>query len=212
MLEVFFFAWMGVLAAQLSPGPNLAAVASTALGDGRRAAMFVMLGIASGMFVWSVSTALGLAALLERFPLSLVILRFVGGAYLLWMALRAARSVIAGKPVTIHADATRLSDGAAYRRGLFVLLTNPKAVMMWAAVATFLFGAGLTPGQVLAFGPVGAASGVAVYGFYAWMFSTLAATAAYARAARGIEAVFASAFGLLGGRLIWNGLRELRAG
>ncbi|KMW60488.1 Threonine efflux protein [Candidatus Rhodobacter oscarellae] len=211
MIEAFFVVWLGVLAAQLSPGPNLAAVASTALGDGRRPALFVVLGVAIGMFVWSFSTALGLAALLEQFPLSLVLLRFVGGAYLLWMAFKAAKSVVRNAPVAVSADAAGLTDAAAFRRGLFVLLTNPKAVMMWAAVSTFLFGAGLTPAQVLAFGPIGATSGLMVYGFYAWAFSTPAATRGYARAARGIEAVFAGAFGLLGGRLIWDGLKELKA-
>ena len=82
--------------------------------------------------------------------------------------------------------------------------------MMWAAVSTFLFGAGLTPLQVIAFGPIGALNGLIVYGFYAWAFSTPAAVRGYSRAARGIEAVFAGAFGLLGGRLIWDGLKELR--
>ena len=210
IVEAFAVTWLGVLAAQASPGPNLAAVASPALGDGRRPALFVVLGIASGMFVWSISTSLGLAALLEKFPLSLILMRFVGGAYLLWLAFKAARSVWRGTPVTIRPDERTLSDFGAYRRGLLVLLTNPKAIMMWAAVATFLFGAGLTTLQVLAFGPIGAASGLIIYGFYAWAFSTPAAVAGYQRVSRGIELFFAGAFGLLGGRLIFDGLRELR--
>ena len=212
MFEIFAITWAGVIAAQASPGPNLAAVASTALGDGRRPAMFAVVGIATGMLVWSVATALGLTALLEAFPLSLVLLRFVGGAYLIWLAIKAVRSILRGQPVTIKPDHTKLSDAQGFRRGALVVLTNPKAVMMWAAVATFLFGAGLTPMQVIAFGPVGAFSGLVVYGFYAWLFSTQAAVKTYARASRGIEAVFAGAFGLLGGRLIYDGLRELRAG
>lgn len=210
IVEAFAVAWLGVLAAQASPGPNLAAVASTALGDGRRPAMFVVAGIASGMFVWSFATALGLTALLEAVPLSLLLLRFAGGAYLLWLAVKALRSMLRGDPVAIRLDETRLSNAAAYRRGLLVLLTNPKAVMMWAAVATFLFGAGLTPVQVMSFAPLGAASGLAIYGFYAWAFSTPAALVGYQRAARGIDAVFAVVFGLLGGRLIYDGLKELR--
>lgn len=210
MIEAFFLTWLGVLAAQLAPGPNLAAVASTALGDGRRAAMFVVLGVGIGMLVWSFATAFGLAVLIERFPLSLIVLRFLGGAYLLWLAGRAVRAILRGNTATISAERAALSEGRAFRRGLLVVLTNPKAVMMWTAVATFLFGFGLSAGQVLAFGPIGALSGLGVYGFYAWAFSTRRATMAYTRAARGIEAVFAGAFGLMGGRLIWDGLRELR--
>lgn len=212
ILETFAITWVGVIAAQASPGPNLAAVASIALGDGRRPALFCVLGIATGMLVWSLSTALGLTALLDAFPLSLVLLRFIGGAYLFWLAIKAIRSIIQGKPVTINADTAQRSDSAGFKRGLAVVLTNPKAVMMWAAVATFLFGAGLSAPQVVAFGPLGAFSGLVVYGFYAWLFSTQAAVKSYARASRGIEAIFAGAFGLLGGRLIFDGLQELRAG
>ncbi|MCC0014375.1 MAG: LysE family transporter, partial [Rhodobiaceae bacterium] len=61
MLEAFFAAWLGIVAAQLAPGPNLMAVASTGLGQGRRAALFVALGVAVGSAVWIVVTTLGLA-------------------------------------------------------------------------------------------------------------------------------------------------------
>ena len=210
ILETFAVTWIGVVAAQASPGPNLAAVASIALGDGRRPALFAVLGIGIGMLVWAVSAALGLSAILEAFPLSLVLLRLVGGAYLIWLAIKAVRSILKGKPVTIKADHTALSDWQGFRRGVLVVLTNPKAVLMWAAVATFLFGAGLAPVQVVAFGPLGALSGLVIYGFYAWLFSTQAAVKSYARASRGIETIFAGAFATLGGRLIFDGLRELR--
>ena len=83
--------------------------------------------------------------------------------------------------------------------------------MMWAAVATFLFGAGLTAWQVLVFAPIGAANGFLVYGLYALLFSTRTAHRGYARAARGIETLFAGAFGTMGGKLIYDGVKELRS-
>ena len=74
MLVAYALTWLGVVAAQASPGPNLAAVASVALAQGRRPALFVVTGIASGMLVWSLATALGLGALIEAFPASLLLL------------------------------------------------------------------------------------------------------------------------------------------
>lgn len=210
IIEAYLVTWAGVIAAQAAPGPNLAAVASIGLGQGRRPALWIVVGIASGMLIWSAATALGLAAVLEAVPLSLVVMRFAGGAYLLWLAAKALRSALRGDTVTIRADNALLSDRGAWLRGMFVVLTNPKAGLMWAAVATYLFGVGLSSWQVLVFGPLGAFSGLMVYGLYAWLFSTRAAIAAYGRAARGIEAVFAGVFGLLGGRLILDGLREIR--
>lgn len=210
MLEAFFITWLGVLAAQAAPGPNLMAVAGVALSEGRSRGLAVVTGIATGMLIWSAATAMGLAAVLEAFPLSLILLRFIGGGYLIWLAVKAARAVWRGEAVSIRPSDQRISHPAAWRRGLFVVLTNPKAALMWAAVATFLFGAGLTAWQVFMFAPIGALSGLMVYGTYALLFSSDFAVRGYARAARGIEAVFATAFGALGGKLIWDGVAELR--
>ncbi|MGR3542624.1 MAG: LysE family translocator [Hasllibacter sp.] len=210
MTEAFLVTWLGVLAAQASPGPNLLAVAAAALGEGRRAALFVVAGVASGMLVWSLGTAMGLGALLAAFPLSLTLMKLVGGGYLLWLGAKAACAAWRGGAPAIGAEDRGMTGGAAWRRGLLVVLTNPKAALMWAAVATFLFGQGLSAPQVLVFGPVGAASGLAVYGTYAWLFSTGLAGRAHARFARWVEGAFAAMFGAMGASLVISGLREAR--
>ncbi|GAA6180438.1 LysE family translocator [Shimia sp. NS0008-38b] len=208
---VYALTWLGVIAAQVAPGPNLAAVASVGLAQGRRPALFVVTGIASGMFVWSLATSLGLGALIEAFPLSLVLLKVLGGGYLLFLGLKAARATIKGGGGTaIKPDAQSLTDVEAWKRGTLVVLTNPKAVLMWAAVASFMFGQGLSAWHVLAFGPMGAFSGLVVYGIYALLFSTGAAMRGYARFARWFEGVFAAAFGAMGASLLWSGLRDMR--
>lgn len=207
MTEAFVLTWAGVIAAQIAPGPNLIAVATTALGDGRRPALFVVLGIAGGMLVWSAATALGLAALLTANPLALTLLRLVGGSYLMWLALRAAQTMITKPTVALTANCQRLTPTQAWARGILVVLTNPKAGLMWAAVATYLFGAGLSAAQVFAFAPLGALSGILVYGTYALIFSTGAATRSYARAAATLNGVFAAAFAAMGGKLFWDGLK-----
>lgn len=211
MLAIYTLTWLGVLATQASPGPNLVAVASVALAQGRRPALFVVTGISTGMLVWSLATALGLGALIEAVPSSLILLKLFGGGYLLYLSLKAARATIrGGSGSTIAPDTRPLSDRAAWRRGLLVLLTNPKAALMWAAVAAFLFGQGMSALHVLAFGPLGALSGLAIYGTYAWLFSTGVAMRGYMRFARWFEVVFAAAFGVMGASLIWSGLREAR--
>jgi threonine/homoserine/homoserine lactone efflux protein len=211
VFSIYALTWLGVLAAQISPGPNLAAVASVGLAQGRRPALFVVTGISSGMLVWSMTTALGLGALIETFPLSLLLLKFLGGGYLLFLGINAARATLGGGArATFSPDARPLTDGLAWRRGVLVLLTNPKAALMWAAVASFLFGQGLTAWHVLAFGPMGALSGLVIYGAYAWLFSTGAAMRGYTRFSRWFGGIFAMAFGTMGASLIWSGLSEAR--
>ena len=209
MLTAFTLTWMGVLAAQLSPGPNLAAVASIALAQGRRPALYVVSGVSSGMIIWSMVTALGLGLLIESFPMSLWLLKLIGGSYLLFLGAKAAISTFKGRGSNaIVPDARSLSDLTAWRRGMVVVLTNPKAALMWAAVASYLFGQGLSAWHVIMFGPMGAFSGLIIYGVYAYLFSTGMAVRAYAKFTRIFEGLFAAAFGVMGGRLLWSGLRE----
>lgn len=211
MITLYALTWIGVIAAQIAPGPNLAAVASVGLSQGRRPALFVVTGIASGMLIWSMATALGLGALIEAFPLSLLLLKFVGGAYLLFIGIKAARATVRGHGNTaIRPDSRPVTDAQAWRRGILVLLTNPKAALMWAAVASFLFGQGMSAWHVVAFGPIGALSGLVVYGTYALLFSTGIAMRGYARFSRWFEGIFAGAFGIMGASLLWSGLRETR--
>ncbi|GKX34439.1 MAG: threonine efflux protein [Rhizobiaceae bacterium MnEN-MB40S] len=211
MIAIFALTWAGVLAAQITPGPNLAAVASIGLAQGRRPALFVVAGIASGMLVWSLATALGLGALIKAFPASLLLLKLAGGGYLLYLGLKAVRAIVRGDANSkIKPDARVIGDAAAWRRGVLVLLTNPKSALMWAAVASFLFGQGLGAREVLAFGPLGALSGLVIYGAYAYLFSTGLAMRGYARFSRWFEGVFAAAFGTMGASLLWSGLRDVQ--
>jgi threonine/homoserine/homoserine lactone efflux protein len=209
MLPNFLIALLGVAAAQASPGPNMFAVIAVALGRGRRSALLVVAGIASGTLVWAALTALGLGALFTAVPALLTLLKFVGGAYLCVMGYRGLSAAWRGKATALQRDTSSLSDLAAWRRGFFVVMTNPKALLMWMAIATFLFGAGLGGGEVLLFGPLVALSATLIYGTYGVLFSSGPVSRGYARFWRWIEAAFGTAFGALGLTLIISGLRDL---
>ena len=210
MLQTFLVVLMGVAAAQASPGPNMFAVIGTALGRGRRAALLVVSGIASGTLVWAALVSLGLGAVFASVPVLLTVLKFIGGGYLCYMGLRGLRAALRGGEATLRAETQALSDIAAWRRGFFVVMTNPKALLMWMAMATFLFGTGLDAAQVFAFGPLVAISATLIYGFYGVVFSTGIASRGYARFWRWIETAFGLAFGGLGATLLISGARDIR--
>ena len=208
MLHAFFVAWIGVALAQVSPGPNMMAVIAVALGQGRRHALLVALGIASGTLVWAAAVALGLGVVFQTLPVSLTVLKIVGGLYLLFIAIKALRTTLAGGNGAVVAARAPVSALGAWRRGFFVVMTNPKAALMWSAIATFLFGAGLGNIEVLGFGPVVAISAMLIYGGYGLVFSTGVATRAYARFWRVSEAIFGVAFGALGITLLVSAVRR----
>lgn len=209
MAEIYLITLAGVALGQLLPGPNLLAVAGAALGQGRNAAMFVALGVATAIFAWVTLAAFGLAALLSVFPSLLTALKFVGGGYLGYLAIRALRAAARGGEPALRSDGANWTPLEAWRRGLLINLTNPKSALMWGAVATFLFGSGLSAPQVLGFAPIGFASALVVYGIYGVLFSSGLAKRAYARFARGVEALFGLAFGMIGGKLVADGLGEI---
>lgn len=221
MFEIFAIALFGTVLSQAAPGPNLMAVASAGLTAGRKSAVAVAGGVASGVIIWVTSVAMGLGAFINAYPVSLVALKCLGGGYLIYLGLRALRAAWRGQAFSIGTNVaanngtnsphSALGLVSAWQRGLLVVLTNPKAAIMWAAVASYLFGSGLTSGQVLAFAPIGAISAFVIYGTYGVLFSTQTAVNIYARAARGIEFLFGITFGGIGGTLLWDGLRELRS-
>jgi threonine/homoserine/homoserine lactone efflux protein len=136
-------------------------------------------------------------------------MKLLGGGYLCFLALKALVAAWRGGDPSFRANRADWTPANAWRRGLLVNLTNPKSALMWSAVATFLYGNGLTAPEVLAFAPLGFASSLIVYGTYGALFSSGVAKRAYARFARGIEAMFGLAFGALGGKLVADAVGEI---
>ena len=211
MFEIYLVTWAAVALAQASPGPNSLAVISAALGQNRRSAFFVVFGVAAGMIVWTTALGVGLATLLALFPSLILVMQFVGGFYLLYMAGRAIISAWRGSDTSISTKSKSISNLANFRHGLLVVLTNPKAALMWAAVGSYLFGSGLNGLQVMIIGPLAAISATIIYGTWAWLFSAGIAATIYKKFSRWIEFAFGAVFGLLGGALLWNGIREAGA-
>ena len=209
MIETYLIAIAAIAIAQITPGPNLLAVAGVALNQGRRTAFMVTLGVATAIFVWVLAMASGLGAIITLYPGLLTAMKFVGGGYLCFLALKALRAALRGEGASIGAKSLMLTPFAAWRMGVLVNLTNPKSAMMWAAVATFMLGSGLTPVQVMVFAPMGFATATLIYGTYGMVFSSGVARTLYARFARAMEAVFGVAFGAVGGGLLLGGVRDL---
>ena len=202
---------LGVLLAQVSPGPNMMAVSSVALGTGRRAGVLTAAGVASGVFVWAILFTFGIGAFFNAFPESITAMKLAGGSYLLFLGIRAVRAAFRFTETGGSKARLERTGGRAFVTGLLVVLTNPKAALMWIAVSIFLASAHPSHGQFLAIGFCMSLSAMAVYGTYAVLFSTGLAMRAYRRTARYVEGAFGAIFGALGVKLVVDGIRELRA-
>ena len=129
----------------LTPGPDTALVTKNALLHGRRAALATSAGVNVGLLVWTLASALGVAAVVHESATVFTVLKLVGGAYLMWLGLQALRAAGRGaSPGGGEGTAARRIDSRrAFRHGLFSNLANPKI----AAFFTSLLPQFIAPGH-----------------------------------------------------------------
>ena len=89
--------WLFVLSGLLlnvAPGPDTFYILSRTASRGWRGGAVAALGIGSGCFVHIVAAALGLSALLAASATAFTVLKWVGGAYLVWMGVSMLRTTV----------------------------------------------------------------------------------------------------------------------
>lgn len=115
-----------------SPGPGIAAVVAQVLGRGLRAAPPQIAGILAGDLLWLALAASGLAALAHSFAGVFTIMKWIGAAYLLYLALKMWTA-----PVSVldtDAVSTNVSAAQLFVSGLTLTLGNPKAIGFFLAL------------------------------------------------------------------------------
>jgi threonine/homoserine/homoserine lactone efflux protein len=115
----------------ITPGPNNLMLMTSGVNFGVRRTLPHMLGVAVGFVLMVALVGLGLAGLFTRYPPLLVGMKWVGAAYMVWLAVKLARAApvrpgaATGRPMTFL-------QAAAFQ------WINPKAwIMALTAVATY---------------------------------------------------------------------------
>ena len=149
------------LALNLTPGADMLFCLGQGLRSGPRAAMAASAGISMGSFVHVSLAALGLGALIQALPWAFDVIRWIGVAYLLYLAWQTLRSSAGVGP-----KAAELSVGRAFWTGFVVNLTNPKVILfVLAFIPQFVRPeAGSVLGQFLIFGLVLSVGGFFING------------------------------------------------
>jgi RhtB (resistance to homoserine/threonine) family protein len=135
---VHLWAFVGIAALVIvAPGPDTVVVTKNALLHGRRAALATSLGVNTGLLIWTLAAALGVAAVVRESAVAFTVLKLVGAVYLVWLgfqALRAARRHAA--PDALHTTGQNPRVGAllGYRQGLLSNLGNPKIAVFFTGL------------------------------------------------------------------------------
>jgi threonine/homoserine/homoserine lactone efflux protein len=130
-LDTFLALVLFAFTTSITPGPNNMMLFASGVNFGFRRTIPHMLGIGAGFFSLLLGVGLGLGALLHTVPIVYTVLKFAGGAYLVWIAWKIAtsRSLSEGNGAV---NPMSFLSAAAFQ------WVNPKAwVMAVTAMATY---------------------------------------------------------------------------
>ncbi|NOR64301.1 MAG: LysE family transporter [Rhodobacteraceae bacterium] len=182
-----------------SPGPATLAIMATSATQGRKAGVLLALGVVNGSIIWGMLAAFGLVAILSEFAGAFMVLKFAGGAYLLWMASKALRAALTPDA---KAKPPKTRQKHLYLQGMALHLTNPKALLSWSAIIAFGVPKEASTSYLVALLIGCAFLASLLFIGYAVLFSTPRMMAGYQRLRRKINAALAAVFGLAGVKLL----------
>ncbi|MBN3467356.1 LysE family translocator [Pseudomonas savastanoi pv. phaseolicola] len=116
----------------ITPGPNNLMLLASGVNFGFSRTLPHMLGISIGFFVLVLAVGFGLGSVFKAWPLLYTILRYVGAAYLLYLAWKIATSGPASDNVDSQGKPLSFMSAALFQ------WVNPKAwIMAIGAISTY---------------------------------------------------------------------------
>lgn len=114
----------------LSPGPNMIYLISRTLSQGRQAGIISMFGVICGFLFHILMVSFGLTAIFFAVPYAFAIVKFLGVAYLLYLAYTTIRS---GGTKIFDTDRSLKKDKPIilFNIGLLTNVLNPKMALFY---------------------------------------------------------------------------------
>jgi len=193
-----FSLWVALVGAgaliSFTPGAGAINTMSNSLNAGFRRSIWGILGQQAALLIHIVIVALGVGLLVASSPVAFNVIRYAGAAYLVYLGIRQflAKPELDTERVRALSDEPRWS---MFRRGLWVNLLNPKAIVFFLAfLPQFIRADRPLPGQYL----IVAATVVVIDIVVMWFFFAVTARSfqRFTRDARG-QRMLNRVFGVL---------------
>lgn len=137
---LLFFVLAGLLL-NLTPGPDVLYIVTSALRSGARVGVVAALSITAGCFVHILAAAVGVSALMAASAMAFSVLKWAGATYLVYVGLRM---LLARPPaeeasfaINLVADGARSSGARALKtiffQGFWTNALNPKVALFFLA-------------------------------------------------------------------------------
>ncbi|KOG13813.1 MULTISPECIES: LysE family translocator [Streptomyces] len=185
-----------------SPGPSTLLIIQNSLRS-KRAGFLTVLGNETGVFIWGVTAALGLTALLAASQLAYDVMRIVGAAVLIVFGVKALVNARRGQGEEAdHSTAAVGSGWRAYRSGLLLNLANPKAaVFAMSFLPQFVPENAPHLATMIGLAAIWAVFEIGYYGVYVWFVGRLKKVISRARVRKRLEQVSGGVLLILGIRM-----------
>jgi homoserine/homoserine lactone efflux protein len=116
----------------LTPGPNSLLVITHGALHGLRRTGWTVAGGALGFLALIAASMAGIGAMLAASVHALLVLKVVGGLYLVWLGIQLWRAP-PPRFTVVAPDAVTVSGAELFRAGLLTALSNPKALLFYGA-------------------------------------------------------------------------------
>ena len=115
-----------------TPGVDMLFTLSRTLQHGWRTGMAAALGITAGCVVHTLAAALGLAALLATSALAFTAIKWLGAAYLLWLAWGMLRASVRDSAPSCRSPPATATQ--VFAQGFLTNVLNPKVALFFLAL------------------------------------------------------------------------------
>jgi len=115
----------------LAPGPDNIYVLTQGMTKSKKAAIVTTLGLCSGLIIHTSAAALGISVIFKTSELAFNIVKYVGAAYLLYIAYQAFKYRNEALDLSVQNSSSQLKK--LFIKGFFMNILNPKVSIFFLA-------------------------------------------------------------------------------
>lgn len=202
----YFFAFSGILLALsvgvISPGPSFVFIAQRSVSVSRSDGISAALGMGVGGVLFAVLGLLGLQAVLATVPWLYMLLKVVGGCYLVFVAFKIWKG--SSRPLQDQVDQGKSTNvqRSSFLLGLSTQISNPKTAVVYGSIFAAMLPERIPIAYSALLLPFVFMIEAGWYMIVAVALSSEVPRKVYTRSKKGIDRVAAGVMGLLGLKLV----------
>lgn len=210
-ITILFGILGALLIGAISPGPSFILVSRIAITASRIDGLAAALGMGLGGALFGTVALAGLTALLLQVEWLYMTLKLIGGAYLVYLAIRIWRGASASLSVDMVSTFERKSVWRSFTFALVTQISNPKTAIVYGSIFAALLPASPPHWLLFVLPPMIFVVEASWYTFVALVFSANRPRAVYLHSKTWIDRTAGAVVGALGLRLLMEGIQTQKS-